>query len=114
MGLDKPGNAAMAQSVSLLTDDSEMALVRKLAEWPRLVENAASSREPHRVAFYLYELASAFHGQWNKGTENPALRFVKVNEPQLTIARLGLVEAVYEVLAAGLSIIGADAPAEMR
>ena len=114
MDLDKPGRAAMIEGVSLLTDESEIGLIRKLAEWPRLMESAASAREPHRVAFYLYELASSFHGQWNKGTENPALRFIKVNDRQLTIARLGLVEAVYDVLASGLSIIGADAPAEMR
>ena len=114
MQLDKPDRAAMAEGVSLLGDESEIALIRKLAEWPRLVDSAALAREPHRVAFYLYELASAFHAQWNKGTENPALRFVKVNDRQLTIARLGLVEAVHDVLASGLAIIGADAPAEMR
>lgn len=91
-----------------------MALIRKLSEYPRLVESAALAREPHRVAFYLYELASSFHAQWNKGTENPALRFVKVNDPQLTHARLGLVQAVHDVIASGLGIIGADAPTEMR
>ena len=114
MDIDKPSRAAMIEGVPLLTDESEIALIRKLAEWPRLVESAAIAREPHRVAFYLYELASSFHGQWNKGTENPALRFIKVNDRQLTIARLGMVEAVHDVLASGLSIIGADAPAEMR
>ena len=112
--MDRPGRAAMAAGVHLLTDDSEIALMRKLAEFPRLIESAALAREPHRVAFYLYELASSFHAQWNKGTENPSLRFVKVNERQLTEARLGLVEAVYDVLASGLGILGADAPAEMR
>ncbi len=112
--MERPGRAAMAAGVHLLTDDSEIALMRKLAEFPRLIESAALAREPHRVAFYLYELASSFHAQWNKGTENPSLRFVKVNERELTNARLGLVEAVYDVLASGLGILGADAPAEMR
>jgi arginyl-tRNA synthetase len=112
--MEKPGRDAMAANVHLLTDESEIALMRKLAEFPRLVESAALAREPHRVAFYLYELASSFHAQWNKGTENPSLRFVKVNERELTNARLGLVEAVYDVLASGLGILGADAPAEMR
>ncbi len=112
--MDRPGRAAMAAGAHLLTDESEIALIRKLAEFPRLIESAALAREPHRVAFYLYELASIFHAQWNKGTENPSLRFVKVNERELTNARLGLVEAVYDVLASGLGVLGADAPAEMR
>ena len=106
--------ATAADNVELLTDPSELALIRKLAEYPRLIEGAALSREPHRVAFYLYELASMFHAHWNKGSENPDLRFVKVTNPLLTRARLGLVEAVYCVLASGLAIIGADAPEQMR
>jgi arginyl-tRNA synthetase len=113
-GLALPARQQLADGVHLLTDESELALIRKLAEYPRLVESAALAREPHRVAFYLYELASSFHAQWNKGTENPALRFVKVNDPQLTHARLGLVQAVHDVIASGLGIIGADAPTEMR
>jgi arginyl-tRNA synthetase len=113
-GLNLPPRRQLADGVHLLTDDSELALIRKLAEYPRLVESAALAREPHRIAFYLYELASGFHAQWNKGTENPALRFVKVNDPLLTHARLGLVQAVHDVIASGLGIIGADAPTEMR
>jgi arginyl-tRNA synthetase len=66
------------------------------------------------MAFYLYDLASAFHSQWNRGTDNADLRFVKVNNPQLTRARLGLVQAVSDVLTSGLALIGADAPTEMR
>jgi arginyl-tRNA synthetase len=103
-----------ASLASHLTDPSELALIGKLAEYPRLIESAAMAREPHRVAFYLYELASMFHSHWNKGTENPELRFVKVTNPLLTIARLGLVEAVHAVLASGLAVIGADAPEQMR
>jgi arginyl-tRNA synthetase len=100
--------------LALLTDESEIALVRKLAEYPRLIEQAAQSLEPHRLAFYLYDLASTFHAQWNRGTDNEDLRFVKVNEPQLTNARLGLVQAVMTVITSGLGLVGANAPVEMR
>ncbi len=106
--------ASLAESVARLTDESEIGLIRKLAEYPRLVESAALAHEPHRLAFYLYDLASSFHGHWNKGTENPDLRFVKVNDRQLTYARLGLVQAVADVLTSGLALIGAEAPTEMR
>ncbi|MBN9071092.1 MAG: arginine--tRNA ligase [Rhizobiales bacterium] len=108
------GADALAGSAGLLTDPSEIALIRKLAEYPRMIEAAALSHEPHRIAFYLYELASAFHAQWNRGTDNPDLRFVKVNDPRLSHARLGLVQAVSDVLSSGLALIGADAPTEMR
>ncbi|GAB4351101.1 MAG: arginine--tRNA ligase [Oricola sp.] len=102
------------EDLELLTDETEIALIRKLAEYPRVIEAAAQAHEPHRIAFYLYDLASVFHGQWNRGTDNDALRFVKVNEPQLTRARLGLVQGVLNVLRSGLAIVGADSPAEMR
>ncbi len=105
---------ALAASSRLLADDGELGLIRKLAEYPRMIESAALAHEPHRMAFYLYDLASAFHGHWNRGTENPDLRFVKVNDPQSTYARLGLVQAVSDVLTSGLALIGADAPTEMR
>ena len=98
----------------MLTDEGEIALIKKLAEYPRLIEGAALAHEPHRLAFYLYDLASSFHAHWNRGTENPDLRFVKVTDPQLTHARLGLVQAVSDVLTSGLALIGADAPREMR
>jgi len=104
----------LASQAHLLTDEGELSLVRKLAEFPRMIESAALAHEPHRMAFYLYDLASAFHSQWNRGTDNLDLRFVKVNEPQLTHARLGLVQAVSDVLTSGLALIGADAPTEMR
>ncbi len=101
-------------AVARLTDEGEVALIRKLAEYPRLIEQAALSQEPHRLAFYLHDLASAFHAQWNRGTETADLRFVKVNDPELTYARLGLVQAVSDVLTSGLAIVGAEAPSEMR
>jgi arginyl-tRNA synthetase len=104
----------LAAAVASLTDEGEIGLIRKLAEYPRLIESAALALEPHRLAFYLYDLASSFHGHWNRGTDNPDLRFVKVNDRQLTHARLGLVQAVSDVLTSGLTLIGADAPTEMR
>ena len=104
----------MQAVVGRLTDEGEVALIRKLAEYPRLIEQAALSQEPHRLAFYLHDLASALHAQWNRGTETADLRFVKVNDPELTYARLGLVQAVSDVLTSGLAIVGAEAPSEMR
>jgi arginyl-tRNA synthetase len=108
------GKADLASATHLLADDGELSLIRKLAEYPRMIESAALAHEPHRMAFYLYDLASAFHSQWNRGTDNVDLRFVKVNNPQLTHARLGLVQAVSDVLTSGLALIGAEAPTEMR
>ncbi|WP_370674293.1 arginine--tRNA ligase [Pleomorphomonas sp. PLEO] len=103
-----------AAPLELLADPSELALIRKLAEFPRVVDAAAGSHEPHRVAFYLYELASDFHGHWNAGKENVSLRFVNPDEPLLTHARLALVKAVRNVIASGLEVLGVNAPEEMR
>jgi arginyl-tRNA synthetase len=85
-----------------------------LALYPRLVEAAAAAHEPHRISFYLYELASDFHAQWNRGTEMPYLRFIIQNDPLLTLARLALVQGVATVLASGLALLGVEAPEEMR
>jgi arginyl-tRNA synthetase len=104
----------LAGALERLTDDGELSIVRKLAEYPRVIEAAAHAMEPHRIAFYLYDLASTFHGHWNRGTEANDLRFVKVNDQQLTFARLGLVQAVSDVLTSGLALIGAEAPSELR
>ncbi|PZO76778.1 MAG: arginine--tRNA ligase, partial [Mesorhizobium amorphae] len=105
---------ALAGGLDRLTDAGELALIAKLGEYPRLIEAAATAREPHRLAFFLFELASAFHGHWNRGNDDVGLRFVKVTDPQLTQARLGLVRAVSDVLSSGLALIGAAAPTEMR
>jgi arginyl-tRNA synthetase len=104
----------LSEAVSEITDAAEMQLVAKLAEYPRLIEAAAQSQEPHRLAFYLYDLASSFHAHWNKGKDNPDLRFVKDNDRKSSIARLGLVRAVASVLKSGLAITGTTAPDEMR
>jgi arginyl-tRNA synthetase len=97
-----------------LDDPAEIALIRKLALYPRLIEAAALAHEPHRVAFYLYELASEFHAQWTRGTNAPHLRFIILDDPQLTVARLALVQGVVTVLALGLALLGVEAPGEMR
>ena len=100
--------------LDLLTDSAELSLLRRLAMFPRLVESAAQAHEPHRVAFYLYELASEFHALWTRGKDLPHLRFIIQNNPELTVARLALVQGISSVLACGLSLLGVDAPAEMR
>jgi arginyl-tRNA synthetase len=96
---------------SLLTDESELALVRRIAEFPRLVEAAAQAHEPHRITFYLYELASDFHALWNKGTESPQLRFISRDDVGMTTTRLAFVLVIRYVLANGLRILGVG-PAE--
>ncbi|WP_294642233.1 arginine--tRNA ligase [uncultured Aureimonas sp.] len=114
-GIDVSAVATVdAETLSLLTDEGELALIRKLAEYPRLVQAASLAKEPHRLAFYLYDLASAFHGQYNRGKDHPELRFVKANDATTSLARLGLVQAVAFVIASGLKLIGVHAPEEMR
>jgi arginyl-tRNA synthetase len=96
-----------------LCDPAELALIRHLAGWPRLVESAAESHEPHRVAFYLQEVAALFHALWNKGKDEATLRFILAAEPALTRARLALVRAVALVIASGLAVIGVEPVQEM-
>ncbi|GEO84876.1 MULTISPECIES: arginine--tRNA ligase [Alphaproteobacteria] len=112
--LDVDGADLAAAVAGKISDPAELQLVAKLAEYPRVVEGAAQSQEPHRLAFYLYDLASSFHGHWNKGKDFPELRFVNDKDRELTLARLGLVRAVASVLKSGLSITGTTAPVEMR
>jgi arginyl-tRNA synthetase len=97
-----------------LTDPGEIDLMRKLASFPVVLAAAARSHEPHRLAFYLYDLASAFHAQWTKGNEMPHLRFIQAADGTLTTARLALILANQQVLATGLAILGVHAPVEMR
>ena len=100
--------------LSILKDESERALMRLVAQFPRLVEQAAQTREPHRVVFYLYDLASAFHGLWNRGKDLPDLRFINNDDRKGTLARLALVRATKTVIANGLGLLGVSAPEEMR
>ncbi|MBO9123668.1 MULTISPECIES: arginine--tRNA ligase [unclassified Rhizobium] len=104
----------LAKAVSGISDPAELQLVAKVAEFPRLVEAAAQSQEPHRVVFYLYDLASSFHAHWNKGKDQVDLRFINDKSRESSITRLGLVYAVASVLKSGLAIAGTAAPEEMR
>ena len=106
--------ASLAEAdLSLLDDAGERRLVQLMADWPRNVAMAAAHREPHRIAFYLYDLASSFHAHWNKGKDLPQLRFIRKDMPQLTTARLAMVAGLAGVLKSGLELLGVDAPEEM-
>jgi len=97
-----------------LTAPEELELLKRLALYPRTVEAAAFAHEPHRIAFYLYDLASEFHALWTRGRDLPYLRFIINNDADLTQARLAMVQGVVSVLASGLAILGVNAPTEMR
>ncbi len=97
-----------------LEDTAEFALAKKLAEWPRIVELAARTREPHRIAFYLYDLASDFHALWNRGNEKPQLRFLQDGDSAASAAKIALPRAVAVVISAGLGILGVTPATEMR
>jgi arginyl-tRNA synthetase len=101
-------------NLAMLADSGELALMRRLALYPRLMEAAVIAHEPHRIAYYLYELASDFHAQWSRGKDAPHLRFIIQNDPLMTLARLALVQGVVTVLASGLNLLGVEAPEEMR
>jgi arginyl-tRNA synthetase len=103
-----------AADLRLVSDAAELALVRQIALYPRIVEAASTAHEPHRIAFYLFDLASEFHALWTLGNTTPHLRFIIQNDRQLTLARLVLVHGVRTVLASGLGLLGVGAPNEMR
>jgi arginyl-tRNA synthetase len=114
---DLPSSAAGLLEIAnlqLLSDPAELALIRRIALYPRAVEAAAAAHEPHRIAFYLFDLASEFHALWTLGTATPHLRFIIQNDRELTLARLVLVQGVVTVLASGLALLGVGAPDEMR
>lgn len=113
VGLDVSPAALAAADLGRLDSAADLELIRVLGQWPRIVASAAVAHEPHRVAFYLYELASAFHGFWAKGNADAALRFINADDSDLTKARLALVSAVRQVLANGLSLLGVSAPEEL-
>jgi arginyl-tRNA synthetase len=97
-----------------LSDPSELDMIKKLAFFPVMIAGAAKAHEPHRLAFYLYELASSFHGQWARGNDSPHLRYIQADDKGLTAARLALVAVHAQVLASGLAILGVGAPEELR
>ncbi|MGH6823142.1 MAG: arginine--tRNA ligase [Methylocella sp.] len=113
-GIDIRSQALAAADLGLLHDEGEMALIKLIAQFPRIVEAAAISGEPHRIAFYLHDLAASLHAHWTRGKDRPQLRFLNEERTDLTAARLALVTAVATVLASGLGILGVNAPEEMR
>ncbi|MGH6672841.1 MAG: DALR anticodon-binding domain-containing protein, partial [Xanthobacteraceae bacterium] len=108
--------ATLADTAELdrLSDPAELALMRRIALYPRLIEGAALAHEPHRIAFYLFDLASEFHALWTLGNTAPHLRFIIQDDREMTAARLVLVQGVVAVLASGLALLGVGAPDEMR
>jgi arginyl-tRNA synthetase len=113
-GIDLSPDALAAANLALLADSGEKALIARLAEFPRIVEQAARADEPHRMAFYLQQLASDLHQHWARGKENVQLRFVNQENANITMARLALLRGISTVLSLGLAITGASAPEEMR
>jgi len=111
---EEAGIDIASPDLARLGHEAELGLIAKLAEWPRLVEIAARTNEPHRVAFYLGELAAAFHALWNKGNEVPELRFVDESDPAATSAKIALLRGVSVVISAGLGILGVTPVEEMR
>ncbi|GHE00623.1 arginyl-tRNA synthetase [Defluviimonas sp. 20V17] len=114
MGVDTSDAALAGAGIDTLAHPAELELARKIAEWPRLVEIAARGHEPHRVAFYLYDLASDLHGHWTKGNDDTALRFVQEGDIEATQAKIALARAVAVVISAGLAILGVTPVEEMR
>mgnify|MGYP002515803881 FL=1 len=112
-GVDLSLSALADADFSLLTDDAEIALIRQLAEFPRQIEIAAAAHEPHRIAYYLNDTAAAFHGLWNKGRDNTELRFLESAKPELSLARLALVDAAATVVRSGLGVFGVVPAEEM-
>ncbi len=112
-GLDVSDASLSAAHLAHLGHEAELEVIRKLGEWPRLVEIAAKGHEPHRVAFYLYELASDFHGLWNRGNDDDSLRFIQ-GDTAKSLAKIALARAVGVVICAGLGILGVTPVEEMR
>jgi arginyl-tRNA synthetase len=113
-GLDVSDAALADADLTPLAHPAELALIGRLAEWPRIVDIAARGAEPHRIAFWLYDLASDFHALWNRGTEDPALRFLQEGNPATSAAKIALVRATQVAIAAGLGILGVNPVEEMR
>jgi arginyl-tRNA synthetase len=114
-GIDAIDDSGLSTAdMSLLCHGMELSLIRTLAGWPRLVEAAAKAREPHRITYYLNDVAAAFHGLWNKGNEDVSLRFIISDSEALTRSRLALVRATAIVIASGLSVMGVQPVEEMR
>ncbi|WP_119420314.1 arginine--tRNA ligase [Desertibaculum subflavum] len=112
--IDVSAAALASQDLSPLAHPAELALIKLIAGWPRTVESAALAHEPHRIAFYLTELAAAFHGLWNQGKDDDSLRFIRREDRAVTLARLALVRALATTIASGLAVLGVEPLEEMR
>ena len=102
------------ETFSKITHEAEIKIAKKLAEWPRIVEISAKTHEPHRIAFYLYELAGDFHSLWNKGNENDELRFIQENDHEATCTKMAMISAVLVVISSGLGILGVEPATHMN
>ena len=113
-GMDLEQSSLAGAKLSLLTDEAEMAVIRKLAQFPRVIEGAAQAHEPHRIAFYAHDFAAVFHSLWTRGKELPHLRFIVERSWDTTQARLALITASAQVLRSSLNLLGVEAISEMR
>ncbi|HRM76025.1 MAG TPA: DALR anticodon-binding domain-containing protein, partial [Paracoccus sp. (in: a-proteobacteria)] len=113
-GVDTSDSALAGADLARLDHPAELELARKVAEWPRIVEIAARAHEPHRIAFFLYDIASDLHSLWNRGNDEVSLRFVQDGDPATTAAKIALVRSVGVVISAGLGILGVTPAKEMR
>jgi arginyl-tRNA synthetase len=113
-GVDLSEEALAKVSLAGLSSEDELLLIKGMANWSRVVEAAALAEEPHRIAFYLVELAGLFHGLWNKGNDDASMRFIVPSDKGLTLARLALLAAVRVVLRSGLDVVGCAPMEELR
>ena len=112
-GLDVSEQSLMKTNLGLLNDESELNLIKAMINWPRVVEGAALAHEPHRISYYLFDLASEFHALWNKGNDRVDLRFIIDNNKEITLARLAMITAFSKIIASGLNILGVEPLNEM-
>ncbi len=113
-GLDTSNEALGRANLSRLVSKGEIEMIKQCAAWPRMVEAAAEAHEPHRISFFLYDLASEFHTFWNKGNDDPSLRFIIEGDQEITEARLALIRSVALIIASGLEMLGVKPVEEMR
>ena len=113
-GIDFDKEQVRSETFCKITHEAEIKIAKKLAEWPRLVEISAKTHEPHRIAFYLYELAGDFHSLWNKGNENDELRFIQENDHKATNTKMAMISAVLVVISSGLGILGVKPATHMN
>ena len=112
--LDTRLSSLLNADYATLTNEGELSLIKKLTTWPRVIESAVETHEPHRIAYYLYDIAADFHAHWNRGRDEPELRFLQPDDGPLTLSRLALVKAFATVIASGLILFGVEPAEEMR